>query len=443
MHSDRIEALVTDDAASGAHGIARAAFTDPELFELEMRHIFEGGWLYVAHESQIPKPNDYLTATLGRQPIILNRDKEGRLGGFLNACAHRGATLCRDRTGNKALYVCPFHGWCYSSSGRLVAIRNEKGAGYPLDFDRDAHGLRPLPRVASYRGFVFASLSADVAPLPEHLGGAAWFIDLIVDQAPRGIEIIPGRSTYVYRGNWKLQAENGADGYHVATVHANYVAVQERRQARADQSVRAITPGGVGRRGGGFYAFRNGHVVLWSERAKPEDSPNHAMADDLAARFGTDRRDWMLNRSRNLCLYPNLFLIDSMSSHIRQFRPLAVDLTEVTTYCYAPVGESSQARAHRIRQFEDFYNPSGLATPDDLAEFQASQIGFQAREAAWNDLSRGAAHACLGEDALARASGIPGVLRSGGRIEDEGLFLQQHRAWQDRLLKGVAGASPT
>ena len=432
-----IRSLVVEDAARGAYGIAREAFTDPALFELEMKHIFEAGWVYLGHESQIAKPNDYLAVMIGRQPVILNRDKAGRVGAFLNACAHRGATLCRDKRGNKAVFACPFHGWCYSSSGQLVAVRDDKEAGYPEPFDRDAHGLTPLPHVQSYRGFVFASLVADVPSLEDHLGGAAWFIDLIVDQAPSGIELLRGSSSYVYHGNWKLQAENGADGYHVATVHANYVTVMQRRQARAGPDVRALMPGGVGKRPGGFYAFDHGHLVLWSERANPEDSPNHALMEGLRREVGEERMRWMLRRSRNLCLYPNLFLIDSMSSHIRQWRPIAVDRTEVTTYCYAPVGEPPETRARRIRQFEDFYNPSGLATPDDLAEFQASQTGFHARGAAWNDLSRGSAHAHLGPDALAIDSDLPGARRSGSRIEDEGLFLQQHHAWQERLIHGI------
>ncbi|HEX3412941.1 MAG TPA: hypothetical protein VHT00_14580, partial [Stellaceae bacterium] len=68
----------------------------------------------------------------------------------------------------------------------------------------------------------------------------------------------------------------------------------------------------------------------------------------------------------------------------------AVDKTEVTTYCIAPKGESTEARARRIRQYEDFYNASGMATPDDLEEFRACQISYRGRAARWNDFSRGA-----------------------------------------------------
>ena len=81
-----------------------------------------------------------------------------------------------------------------------------------------------------------------------------------------------------------------------------------------------------------------------------------------AAQFGQAKADWMIRRSRNLCLYPNVYLMDQFSSQIRTYRPLAVDKTEVTIYCIAPKGESAVSRSQRIRQYEDFFNATGMAT---------------------------------------------------------------------------------
>jgi benzoate/toluate 1,2-dioxygenase alpha subunit len=53
----------------------------------------------------------------------------------------------------------------------------------------------------------------------------------------------------------------------------------------------------------------------------------------------------MIEKSRNLCLYPNVYLMDQFSSQIRMYRPISVDKTEVTIYCIAPKGESAEARA--------------------------------------------------------------------------------------------------
>ena len=105
-----IDAAVEDDPQAGQYRVGRDIFTDPKLFELEMRHIFEGNWIYLAHESQIPHPNDYFTTFIGRQPIFISRGKTGEPNAFINACAHRGAMLCRHKRGNKSSYTCPFHG---------------------------------------------------------------------------------------------------------------------------------------------------------------------------------------------------------------------------------------------------------------------------------------------------------------------------------------------
>ncbi|MGL4811798.1 MAG: benzoate 1,2-dioxygenase large subunit, partial [Beijerinckiaceae bacterium] len=113
-----------------------------------------------------------------------------------------------------------------------------------------------------------------------------------------------------------------------------------------------------------------------------------------------------------------------------------VDQTEVTIYCIAPKGESQEARTRRIRQYEDFFNASGMATPDDLEEFRSCQIGYGARHAQWNDLSRGAKHWIKGPDAEADAIDMKPLL-SGAKTEDEGLFVVQHAYWKQALIDGL------
>jgi benzoate/toluate 1,2-dioxygenase alpha subunit len=51
---------------------------------------------------------------------------------------------------------------------------------------------------------------------------------MMVDQAPDGLEVLRGSSSYIYDGNWKLQAENGADGYHVSSVHIASITIGYR-----------------------------------------------------------------------------------------------------------------------------------------------------------------------------------------------------------------------
>ena len=435
----KLGAALEDNAAKGLYRVDRDIFTDPELFDLEMRHIFEGNWVYLAHESQIANPNDYFTTYIGRQPILIARNRAGELNAFINACSHRGAMLCRHKRGNKGAYTCPFHGWTFNNNGKLLKVKDPEGAGYPESFNKNSsHDLTKVARFESYRGFLFGSLNPDVKPLSEHLGEAAKMIDLIVDQSPEGLEVLRGSSTYVYDGNWKLQTENGADGYHVTAVHWNYAATTGRRKEAAQvDNVRAMSAGGWAKQGGGFYSFEHGHLLLWTNWANPEDRPNWERREELAAQFGQARADWMVQRSRNLCVYPNVYLMDQFSSQIRTYRPISVDKTEVTIYCIAPKGEAPDARARRIRQYEDFFNASGMATPDDLEEFRSCQMAMMGRAARWNDMCRGAEHWIPGADEAAQSIGLQ-PLMSGKRTEDEGLFVLQHKYWQEAMIRALA-----
>jgi benzoate/toluate 1,2-dioxygenase alpha subunit len=174
---ERIRATLTDALVEGPErGVYRAKrsiFTDPELFELEMTHIFEGNWIYLAHESQIPEAGDYFTTHIGRQPVVITRDKQGRLNALLNACSHRGAMLCRRKRDNRTTLTCPFHGWTFSNNGKLLKVKDQRDAGYPEQFNTDgSHDLTRVARFESYRGFLFGSLNPEVKPLAEHLGEA-------------------------------------------------------------------------------------------------------------------------------------------------------------------------------------------------------------------------------------------------------------------------------
>lgn len=131
-----------------------------------------------------------------------------------------------------------------------------------------------------------------------------------------------------------------------------------------------------------------------------------AHRERLQAEFGERRADQMVNETRNLCLYPNVYLMDQFSTQIRVIRPIAVDKTEVTIWCFAPKGESDQARALRIRQYEDFFNVSGMGTPDDLEEFSACQRGYLGENLPWSDLSRGALRWVDGADEHAQHAGF-------------------------------------
>ena len=418
---------------------ARNIYTDPALFELELEHMIEGGWVYALHESQIPNANDYFTINVGRQPVLLTRDAEGKVHGFLNVCAHRGAKVVRHTKGNQKVHLCMFHGWCYNPQGELINVTDEAEGGYPPGFDRKHLGLPPVARLESYRGFIWVSLNADVPPLKEYLNGSTTFIDLLADQSPTGeLEVLPGETTYIYQGNWKLQAENGLDGYHLPTTHANYfMTVGRRAKGLSGNTTKTVNPKGIFN-DSGFLAFKYGHGLIYFNYPNPQVRPGYEMREGHLERHGALRTQWMIEKTRNLLIMPNVFLMDQASTQIRVFRPLAVDRTEVTTYCIAPKGESAESREHRLRQYEDFFNASGMATPDDIAEFRNCQMGYQAKAAPWSEFSRGHSRWINGTNEQGAALGVEAQM-SSTHGADEGLYVNILGEWAQRMQFIVKG----
>ena len=431
--------MLHEDSESGLFRVKRSAFIDEEIFDLEMKHIFEGNWIFLGHEAQIPKNHDFFTTYMGRQPVIISRDGEGNLAGVLNSCSHRGAQLQVEKCGNARRMTCPFHSWTYNSSGKLLSFGNSPTAGYGPGFQKAELDLVQLPHLESYRGFIWGSLSSDVKSLSEFLGEAKKFIDLIVDQDPNGeLEIVPGPQSYTFDGNWKLQTENGVDGYHVNSIHGNYAATTKNRVSidGANARVKPMDVENFSKYPGGFYAFENGHVVLWNQSPNPEVRATWLHQDELSEKYGEDNAWWMINCWRNLCLYPNVFLMDQMSSQIRIVRPISVEKTEIRTMCFAPKSDTPSERSNRIRQYEDFFNATGMATPDDVAAFNSSQRGFHATNMEWSDVSRGSLNIVDGGDERATKLGIAPKF-TGTQLQDEAIYLNQHHYWQELLLAGM------
>ena len=438
---DRMRSFVVDDPHGADFRVHRDVFRDPEVFEWEMRYIFEGTWVFVGLESQIPDRHDYLTTFVGRQPVVVSRDADGGLHCFLNSCRHRGALVCHLAVGNRKYHVCQYHGWAYDSSGRNVNIKDRDQGAYPPSFDRESHDLHHVPRFASYRGMMFASLNADVAPLAEHLGDLKAFLDLVVDQSEQRMELLPGRIAYRYRGNWKLQLENGVDAYHFTSTHPSYIQVVERRQKRDQGESRLSVYAGFrdSRLERGTFSFGRGHNVMWGANPSAQARALFHRYDELVSRHGETRARWMLY-TRNATIFPNVQIAENASLQLRVMRPISVGETEMTTYCMAPQGESAPARRQRIRQYEDFFNPSGLATPDDVANYQDCQRGFAANAIGWQQgYARGFTGSSAGGNAYSEELGVHPERSSYGPFElgDETVFHAYYREWLRLIESGL------
>jgi benzoate/toluate 1,2-dioxygenase alpha subunit len=144
--------------------------------------------------------------------------------------------------------------------------------------------------------------------------------------------------------------------------------------------------------------------------------------------------------TRNLVLFPNMQIAENASLQLRIMRPLSVDATEMTLWCIGPKGEPAEGRRQRIRQYEDFFNPSGLATPDDVANYEDCQSGFAAQSIAWQQgYVRGFEASVAGADRFAEEIGLlpERSLIGPAELGDETAFHSCYREWFRLIEAGL------
>ncbi len=382
-----ISRLIDDRPSERIFEVDRRIFTDPEIFDAELRHVFEATWNFIGLESQVAKPNDFVTTHIGRHPILVMRSAEGKVGAFLNTCRHRGTIVCPLQAGPAKASCLPLSrlGLRFERAQHLGHGASRRAVSAVVRRTRITIFSRS-PDLAPIAASCSRALSADVPPLEDFLGDTRAFLDLIVDQSDSGeVELVPGASTYTFDGNWKLQFENGLDYYHFATTHSSYVDILKKRNATAGPDAGFTAEPEGEQEGQGSFSFDYGHAVNWSiKRTQLYGRPlgmDPARLDAVRQRVGSTRAKWML-RQRNLTIFPNLQVIDILSAQVRTRRPLAPDKTEMVSHCLAPVGESAAARTLRIRNYEDFFNASGLASSDDNVMYEFCQTGYEATTAA-------------------------------------------------------------
>jgi phenylpropionate dioxygenase-like ring-hydroxylating dioxygenase large terminal subunit len=200
------------------HGsISREVFVSDEVYAQELERIFTRAWLFVGHESQIPKPGDFFVSRMGGESVILCRDRQSKLHVFLNSCRHRGMKVCRYDEGNTALFTCPYHSWSYTNDGRLAGVPLYDSL-YEGVLDKSQWSLIEVPRMAVYKGTVWASWDAAAPDFLEYLGAAKQHLDQVLDcrdGREGGSEVIGGVHKWIIPANWKFAAENFCgDTYH-------------------------------------------------------------------------------------------------------------------------------------------------------------------------------------------------------------------------------------
>lgn len=383
--------LIQEATARGVFRVHYRVYRDEEILDRERATIFRKCWLYAGHESEIRQPGDYVSRFVADWPVVLLRDRDGRVRAFFNTCPHRGTMFCEDPSGNTQTFRCPYHGWTFNISGELIGVPMDKA--YGDSFDRAAFGLIPVPRMESYRGFLFVSLDPTAEPLADYLAGTKDLIDIVCDHGENGLEVIPGAHRLTIRANWKLLAENTFDAYHVPVLHQRFFVSMRGKGPSRD----------VGNRVGIVRALGNGHsvqelspsagrpVAVWGPIYGEEVRPLlEARQAEFIARHGEERGRRITERNRVIFIFPNLFIMDGNGGiTLRLFFAAGAHAMHVTSTAMAPVGETPELRKLRMDGLITWYSPASIVMPDDGAMLEACQRTYTNTEAGWCDNSRG------------------------------------------------------
>ena len=217
--SPRLRAILDDSERAMAEGLVPLRIlNDEEVYRAELDRIFGRCWVFVAHESEIPDPGDFVQRYIGEDPFIVSRDAAGDVHVLFNSCIHHGAEVCRAEKGNATQFECPYHGWTYDSAGSLIGVPQRTRAY--KGFDTEGLALHRAAQIDTYRGLIFACLDPDAPSLESYLGDFRWYLDVHLGLGGGGMTVIGEPNRWRIEADWKTAAENFCgDSYHTQTLH--------------------------------------------------------------------------------------------------------------------------------------------------------------------------------------------------------------------------------
>ena len=198
---------------------------DQRLFDLEMVRVFGRSWVWLGDTEDLEQPGDYLTGRIGYQSVLVIRQDDGSVKGFLNNCRHRASSIVNQAAGHcGSTLTCPYHNWVYRADGTLVGIP-DVARMYPNGFPYEDYGLVPIRIEIAWDKLVFGCLSRKTVPFRE-------WISPLVERYDRyefgNFQRFHRELDETYPINWKAFCENSNDDYHVRFVHRRF---NDKRQS--------------------------------------------------------------------------------------------------------------------------------------------------------------------------------------------------------------------
>ncbi|VIO72944.1 3-phenylpropionate/cinnamic acid dioxygenase subunit alpha [Bradyrhizobium ivorense] len=359
--------LVNADASA----VDRRLFVDEELYRLEQERIFAKCWLFVGHESQLEANGSFLTTTMAEDPVLVVRDKAGKLRGYLNSCTHRGTKICRADSGRSSTFKCPYHGWTFNSEGALMSVPR-LGQVYGENFDRSKHSLREVAKIDSIHGLIFATWDPAAPTLREYLGEMTFYLDLMLARMEGGTELLGGLHKWTIGVNWKIPAENFAgDHYHVPVTHGAGVEMGYRSQLSNDgYCIHTGNGHSIGSERGGA---QQGHAVQTEYKGFMDN-----MRAQLVAKYGEKAAAFVPVGVGTI--FPNLSFMDT--ARFRTFRvwhPRGVDKIEIHSCLIVDRALPEDLKREVRKRYSLAFGPSGIFEQDDGDVWQSIQDSMRGR----------------------------------------------------------------
>lgn len=388
--------------------VRREVYSDPAIFDEEMRRIHETVWIYCGHESQVPKAGDFWQVQVGRQPMLMVRAADGGVNVLYNRCPHRGNMLCGDRHGNTGeFFRCSYHAWTFHHDGRLRSIPMMDSGYKGTRFGRDNPdcNVKHAARVENYRGFVFASLAADGPTLKEFLGESRVAFDDMCDRAPEGgVEVVPTCFRVIQRSNWKIFLENQLDALHPSVTHQS--------TGRAAHEVEKMIAKKTGHAPLSYHMlsafatvtidkwdnfqtlnYPNGHCILTGYMGlRPKDPDTLAYEKVMHKAYGKKRTEEILGVNiHHVLIYPGLS-VQSPLQQLRAVRPLGVDRTLTEIWHFRLKGAPEAIYRRSLAYYNLVNSPSTMVNADDLENFWKCQQGLNSDGGDWVSFARHHGH---------------------------------------------------
>jgi benzoate/toluate 1,2-dioxygenase subunit alpha len=381
--------------------VHRDVYVNPEVFELEMEHLFANTWVYVGHASQIPNAGDYFTTTIGTEPVVMCRDQAGAIHVLYNRCAHKGVKIAGEVCGNAGKFFrCPYHAWSFKLDGSLLAIPLRKGyENTGFESAVAAKGLKPVGAVNVHRDFVFARLAESGIAFADFFGESLSTIDNMVDRSPEGrLEVTSGVIRYMHRCNWKMLVENQTDTCHPMVAHESSAgtAINVWKEfgdgGPKPMAVEVIEPFMSPyefSEGMGIRIWRNGHGHTGVSKSIHSDySAIPGYWDRMVAAYGKERAGAILGENRhNTVFFPNMMMKGPIQI-IRVFKPIAVDRTMVESWSFRVLGAPDKLLERTLMYNRLINAPTSIVGHDDLEMYERAQEGLLSSGNEWVNLQR-------------------------------------------------------